>query len=142
MNEEDNILEMFNGFTRHFGEVLAGNPGLFTCYKDERIEGDESVVRRFFIDMEGSDSLVRLAFIYNTETGHVCLVRTHYANPEHIIYEATSRTICNIYEMIMDFISDMGEWFKIEIEKLDLKRRLLELDRKQSRIFEEQFGWD
>lgn len=67
---------------------------MFTCYEDEyedeRIEGDENVVRRFFIDMEGNDSLVILAFTYNTETGNIRLVRTHYANRDHIIYEATS----------------------------------------------------
>ena len=139
---EDKILEKFKGFARHFGEVLSENPDLFTCYEVERKEGDESAVRRFFIDMEGSDSLVILAFTYNTETGNIRLVRTHYANPDNIIYEATSWTTFNFDTMTQEFISDMGEWFKIEIEKLELKRRLLELNRKQRRIFEEQFRWD
>lgn len=62
------ILDTFKGFTRHFGEVLSGNPDLFNCFEDERIEGDESSVRRFFIGMEVSDSLVIPAFIYNTES--------------------------------------------------------------------------
>ena len=140
MNEEDKILEKFKGFARSFGEVISGNPDLFTCYEDERKEGDESAVRRFFIDMEGSDSLVILAFIYNTETGNIRLVRTHYENPDYVIYEAPSLKACN-YKMPDAFMDDMGEWFKIEIEKLNLKRRLLELNRKQRRIFEEQFGW-
>lgn len=139
---EDNILEKFKGFAKHFGEVFAGNPGLFNCFEDERIEGDESPVRRFFIDIEGSDSLVRPVFIYNTETGNIRLVRTHYANPDHVIYEAASWSTLNFDAMTQDFIYDMGSWYRLEIEKLDLKRQLLELDRKQRRIFEEQFGWD
>ena len=48
------ILETFKGFTRHFGEVLAENPDLITCYEDECKEGDESVVRRFFIDIKAA----------------------------------------------------------------------------------------